>query len=159
GGLGAAVAEVPLIREARARRGAVERHRRALVGRLVRAGVGRRQGVHHHRGRVVGEAAVLVRDASGDRVVAGGRERGGGRGGARVDDVEGAVVVEVVAVPEAGAGVGRRRVRRVGEREGHRGAWVHRAVVAEARGRRHVVDGDGGAVLGGAAGRVGHGQG
>src|SRR5204862_300148 len=65
------------------------------------------------------------------------------RVGADVGQLERAVVVEVVAVLEAGQGVSRRRVELAAERDRGRAVLGHGAGVAE-RGRgRDVVEGDG----------------
>src|SRR5262249_15003091 len=114
----APVAEVPGVNEARGgvdgtRVGAAPREmysdsRDAGVGP---AGYWRGGGVvHRDRGGVVGEAAVLVLDAAPDDVTSVVVERVSGRSVGDVHQVEGAVVVEVIAVPEARAGVGGRRV-------------------------------------------------
>src|SRR5207253_1554435 len=89
-------------------------------------------------GGVVGEAAVLVLDAHADRLAAGaaGQELAGDGGRRRraARDFKNAVVVEVIAVREAGRGVGRGGVRLVGESHRPRAPLVDRPAVTD-RGR------------------------
>src|SRR5205085_951242 len=125
-----------------------------VQGQDVRLAVGQ---VHVHAERpaahggvdaVVGVAPLLeaarVRGRAGHDVRADAEVRGGygGRGRAAVSHLEGAVIVEVVAVLEPRRRVGAGRVRLVGE--GHRRGVPdsHRAVVPEAGRRCHVLDGD-----------------
>src|SRR5438876_189349 len=72
---------------------------------------------------------------------------GGGRGGAR--DFKYAVVVEVVAVKEAGRGVGCRGIEGAGKADGGHAArtLIDRPVVAQGRGGCDVVDGDDAPIL------------
>src|SRR5262249_49593331 len=74
--------------------------------------------VHRHRRGVVGEAAVLVLDAAANRVNAIVVVRVGARRLRHVGQVPRAVVIEVVAVLEAGGGVGARGVGLVAEGDG-----------------------------------------
>src|SRR5437773_758568 len=78
-------------------------------------------------------------------------ERVGPRRLGDVHHVPHAVVVEVVAVLEAGAGVGAGRIALVAEGDGRGAAFVDGAAAAQAGRRRDVADGDDGGVLAGTA--------
>src|SRR5262249_28619395 len=101
-------------------------------------------------GGVVGIAAILVEDAAVDGVAAVvvERERRAGRGAGVGVGRGQAGGAQREAVVEAGPRVGRRRVG--GAAEAHRGAAAlgDRPAVGQGGRGRHVVNGDGGGVVG-----------
>src|SRR5205085_2433608 len=117
---------------------------------------GRGDVVDVDRGRVLGEAAVLVDDPRLDRVVGGTveigrascRERGGGVGVGGTGEV---AVRAAVGVVEVGVRVGRRRVGLVVDGVRPCGVLVDRGGRRQVGGRGDVVDVDRGRVLGEAA--------
>src|SRR5207249_2481195 len=121
---------------------------RAFVDRRIAGqGDGRGDVVDGDRGAVVGVAAVLVVDPARDVV---GRGTVGERALVRCVRARGREVgpaLAVVAVGEAGGGVGRARVGLVREADRRRRGLVDRAIVAQVGRRGDVVDRDVGRVL------------